>query len=75
MSLDGKIAIVTGGARGIGAGIVRSLSKQGAKVSTQAPSLLYLLELVLNAIGRFQLCLSLVQNCCRQPCRRTPPQQ
>lgn len=36
MSLEGKIAIVTGGARGIGAGIVRSLSKQGAKVSTQA---------------------------------------
>ncbi|OJJ53055.1 hypothetical protein ASPSYDRAFT_36618 [Aspergillus sydowii CBS 593.65] len=33
MSLEGKIAIVTGGARGIGAGIVRSLSKQGAKVA------------------------------------------
>ncbi|KAL4790649.1 hypothetical protein BDV19DRAFT_401933 [Aspergillus venezuelensis] len=32
MSLEGKIAIVTGGARGIGAGIVRSLSNQGAKV-------------------------------------------
>ncbi|KAL3480035.1 hypothetical protein BJX99DRAFT_46134 [Aspergillus californicus] len=33
MSLQGKIAIVTGGARGIGAGIVRSLSKEGAKVA------------------------------------------
>ncbi|RDW59352.1 SDR family NAD(P)-dependent oxidoreductase [Aspergillus mulundensis] len=33
MSLEGKIAIVTGGARGIGAGIVRSLSKEGAKVA------------------------------------------
>ncbi|KAI9041799.1 SDR family NAD(P)-dependent oxidoreductase [Aspergillus affinis] len=33
MSLHGKVAIVTGGARGIGAGIVRCLSKQGAKVA------------------------------------------
>lgn len=33
MSLSGKIAIVTGGARGIGAGIVRALAKQGASVS------------------------------------------
>ncbi|KAL4888339.1 hypothetical protein BDV59DRAFT_211140 [Aspergillus ambiguus] len=33
MSLDGKVAIVTGGARGIGAGIVRALSKEGAKIA------------------------------------------
>ncbi|KAK1144435.1 hypothetical protein N8T08_005588 [Aspergillus melleus] len=32
MSLAGKVAIVTGGARGIGAGVVRCLSKQGGKV-------------------------------------------
>lgn len=32
MSLSGKIAIVTGGARGIGRGIVLALAKEGAKV-------------------------------------------
>jgi NAD(P)-dependent dehydrogenase (short-subunit alcohol dehydrogenase family) len=32
MSLVNKIAIVTGGARGIGRGIVLALAKEGAKV-------------------------------------------
>ncbi|KAI4595187.1 hypothetical protein KJ359_007163 [Pestalotiopsis sp. 9143b] len=33
MSLNGKVAIVTGAARGIGAAIVRTLASQGAKVN------------------------------------------
>lgn len=33
MSLQRKVAIVTGAARGIGAGIVLALAKQGASVS------------------------------------------
>ena len=40
MSLSGKIAIVTGGARGIGAGIVRTLAAQGASVSHHRDSIL-----------------------------------
>ncbi|ODM23753.1 hypothetical protein SI65_01342 [Aspergillus cristatus] len=39
MSLQGKVAIVTGGARGIGAGIVRNLSQEGAKVAFNYVSL------------------------------------
>lgn len=38
MSLNGKVAIVTGAARGIGAAIVRTLASQGAKVNSAPDS-------------------------------------
>ncbi|PVH68646.1 NAD(P)-binding protein [Cadophora sp. DSE1049] len=62
MSLASKIAVVTGGARGIGAGIVRSLAAQGARVifnyvshSSEATALALVNEL--NTDGTYAACI------------------
>ena len=38
MNLSGRIAIVTGGATGIGNGIARALSKRGARIAIVQPT-------------------------------------
>lgn len=50
MSLKGKVAIVTGGSRGIGAGIAKELSKRGAKVLITYASSSTLAEAIVSSI-------------------------
>lgn len=51
MSLNGKVALVTGGAQGIGRAVVQSLLQSSAKVSTAHPALTsQLLHLPLTAL-------------------------
>lgn len=58
MSLTGKVAIVTGGARGIGRGVVLSLAQQGAKVSKFH---ILMLTISNNHTGRLQLHLGFIR--------------
>lgn len=50
MSLKGKVAIVTGGSRGIGAGIAKELSNRGAKVLITYASSSTLAEAIVSSI-------------------------
>lgn len=58
MSLKGKIAIVTGAARGIGAGIVRALAKEGASVRN--PEMLSQVEIVIGRFPYWSSCLRIM---------------
>jgi len=75
VSLNGRVAIVTGGARGIGAAIARALVADGAKVaisglgSDAAPAAGLIAELgadrcrfYLSDVGEFEACTTLVSS-------------
>ena len=50
-SLDGKVALVTGGSRGIGAAISRELARAGAKVAVNYRSGQEAAEAVASEVG------------------------